>query len=92
MPAARRVTVRARRCELTAKEFDILHLLAEHPGRVFTKAQIYERRVGRGAPLAYLGTVQVHVRRLRTKIEENPDQPALVTTVWGIGYRFEEVR
>lgn len=84
----RRVTVRGTDVELTAKEFGILHLLAEHPGRVYTKAQIYETVWGE-EPFGDLGTVQVHVRRLRTKIEEHPDHPELVTTVWSIGYRFE---
>ena len=81
------VRVRGAEVELTAKEFDILRLLAEHPGRVYTKAQIYERVWGEDA-YGDLSTVQVHVRRLRTKIEEHADQPTLVTTVWGIGYRF----
>lgn len=87
--ARHRATVRGAEVELTAKEFDILRMLAEHPGRVFTKAQIYEGVWGEDA-FGDLGTVQVHVRRLRTKVEEHPDQPILVTTVWGIGYRFEE--
>ncbi|MDO9107929.1 MAG: response regulator transcription factor [Coriobacteriia bacterium] len=87
----RRVTVRGGDVDLTAKEFDILRMLAEHPGRVYTKAQIYEHVWGE-EPFGDLGTVQVHVRRLRMKIEENPDRPGLITTVWGIGYRFEEVR
>lgn len=84
----RRVVVHGAEVELTAKEFDLLAMLAEHPARVYTKAQIYERVWGE-APMGDLSTVQVHVRRLRTKIEEHPDEPALVTTVWGIGYRFE---
>jgi len=88
--ACRRVTVGGAEVELTATEFDILRLLAEHPGRVYTKAQIYELVWGE-ASFGDLSTVQVHVRRLRTKIEEHPDEPALVTTVWGIGYRFEDV-
>jgi len=87
--ARRRVTVRGVEVELTAKEFDILRLLAEHPGRVFTKAQIYET-VWHEEPFGDLGTVQVHMRRLRTKIESHPDRPELLTTVWSIGYRFEE--
>lgn len=87
--ARRRVTVRGAEVVLTAKEFDILRLLAEHPGRVYTKAQIYER-VWLEEPLGDLGTVQVHMRRLRTKIEAHPDRPELLTTVWSIGYRFEE--
>lgn len=87
--ARRRVIVRGHEVELTAKEFDILQMLAEHPGRVYTKAQIYEHVWGE-EPFGDLGTVQVHVRRLRMKIEENPDQPEIVTTVWSIGYRLEE--
>ncbi|HEY5432348.1 MAG TPA: response regulator transcription factor [Coriobacteriia bacterium] len=87
--ARRRVTVRGIEVELTAKEFDILRLLAEHPGRVYTKAQIYET-VWHEEPFGDLGTVQVHMRRLRTKVEAHPDRPELLTTVWSIGYRFEE--
>jgi two-component system response regulator VicR len=83
------VTVRGVEVELTAKEFDILRLLAEHPGRVYTKAQIYES-VWHEDPFGDLSTVQVHMRRLRTKIETHPDRPELLTTVWSIGYRFEE--
>ncbi len=86
--ARRSVSVRGRLVELTATEFDILRMLAEQPGRVFTKAQIYERVWGEEA-FGDLSTVQVHIRRLRTKIEEQPDRPRLVTTVWSIGYRFE---
>jgi DNA-binding response OmpR family regulator len=89
--AKHRVTVRGAEVELTAKEFDILRMLAEHPGRVYTKAQIYETVWGE-EPFGDLSTVQVHVRRLRTKIEAYPDHPELLTTVWGIGYRLEEAR
>jgi DNA-binding response OmpR family regulator len=85
----RRVTVRGTETDLTAKEFDILRLLAERPGRVFTKAQIYEQVWGED-PFGDLSTVQVHMRRLRLKIEMHPESPELLTTVWGIGYRFEE--
>jgi len=75
--------------ELTAKEFEILRMLAEHPSLVYTKAQIYEHVWGE-EPFGDLSTVQVHIRRLRMKIEENPDDPRLITTVWGIGYRLED--
>lgn len=84
----RSVRVREVDVVLTAKEFDILRMLTEHPSRVYTKAQIYEHVWGE-QPLGDLSTVHVHIRRLRTKIEEHPDRPRLVTTVWGIGYRFE---
>jgi DNA-binding response OmpR family regulator len=90
-PARHRVAVRGAEVELTSKEFDILRMLAEHPGRVYTKAQIYETVWGE-EPFGDLSTVQVHVRRLRTKIEARPDHPEMLTTVWGIGYRLEEVK
>ena len=85
----RKVTVRGDEVELTVKEFDILNMLAARPGRVYTKAQIYEQVWGEN-PFGDLGTVQVHIRRLRTKIEEDAEHPAIVTTVWGIGYRLNE--
>ena len=84
-----RVTVRGTDVELTAKEFDILRLLAEHPGRVYTKAQIYERVWGEDA-FGDLSTVQVHVRRLRTKIEEHPDEPDARHD--GVGHRLPASR
>lgn len=87
----RRAAVNGAEVDLTAKEFDILRLLAEHPGRVYTRAQIYEAVWGE-EPFGDLSTVQVHVRRIRTKIEAHPEAPALLTTVWGIGYRIEEAR
>lgn len=87
--ARHRVTVDGREIALTAKEFDILRMLAEHPGCVYTKAQIYEH-VWNEEPFGDLGTIMVHIRRLRTKVEEDPDEPKRLTTVWGIGYRFEE--
>jgi DNA-binding response OmpR family regulator len=74
--------------DLTATEFKILALLAAHPGRVYTKAQIYERVWGEDFGGDY-STVQVHITRLRKKIEADPAEPALIGTVWGIGYRFE---
>ncbi|MDH4139210.1 MAG: response regulator transcription factor [Coriobacteriia bacterium] len=82
------VTVRGEPVELTAKEFEILRLLASHPGRVYTKAQIYQLVWEEDFGGDY-STVQVHVRRLRTKIEEDPSDPKIIGTVWGIGYRFE---
>jgi DNA-binding response OmpR family regulator len=80
-------TVRGVPVELTATEFGILKLLAGHPGRVYTKAQIY-RQVWDEEFGGDFATVQVHVRRLRAKIEEDPSEPVLIGTVWGIGYRF----
>ena len=74
--------------ELTAKEFDMLYLLARHPKQVFTREQLLERVWG-GAQYIDPGTVTVHVRRLREKIEADPSHPAHLVTVWGVGYKFE---
>ena len=81
------VTVRGIAVELTATEFEILKLLAAHPGRVFTKAQIYQQ-VWDEEFGGDFSTVQVHIRRLRAKIEADASEPVFIGTVWGIGYRF----
>ncbi|GAB6931989.1 response regulator transcription factor [Calditerricola satsumensis] len=72
---------------LTAKEYALLKLFLEHPGRVFTKAQLFER-VWKEPYLGDDNTVMVHIRRLRAKIEPNPSQPQYIQTVWGIGYKL----
>jgi DNA-binding response OmpR family regulator len=72
---------------LTAKEFDLLWFLASHPGRVFSRAQLMARVWGYETAVD-TGTVTVHVRRLREKIERDPTHPRLLETVWGVGYRF----
>lgn len=82
------VTVKESQIELTAKEFDMLYLLARHPKQVFTRDQLLERVWG-GAEYIDPGTVTVHVRRLREKIESDPSSPAHLLTVWGVGYKFE---
>ena len=87
-PKSRVVTVKGSPIELTAKEFDMLYLLARHPKQVFTREQLLERVWG-GAQYIDPGTVTVHVRRLREKIEEDASKPARLLTVWGIGYKFE---
>jgi DNA-binding response OmpR family regulator len=74
---------------LTAREFDLLKLLAEHPRQVFDREQLFERLWDSyGDP----HTVTVHVARLREKLEKDPSHPALIVTVWGVGYRFEGER
>jgi DNA-binding response OmpR family regulator len=72
---------------LTAKEFDLLTYLMEHPRRAFRREELLERVWG----FSYgdTSTVTVHIRRLREKIEIDPSSPRYVTTVWGVGYRFE---
>jgi DNA-binding response OmpR family regulator len=87
-PRTRLVSVRGEAIDLTAREFDMLYLLARHPKQVFTREQLLERVWG-GAEYIDPGTVTVHVRRLREKIEADPSQPAHLLTVWGVGYKFE---
>ena len=72
---------------LTAKEFDLLAFLAGHPRQVFGRDQLMSRVWGYEAALD-TGTVTVHVRRLREKIETNPSEPEYLQTVWGVGYRL----
>jgi len=73
---------------LTAKEFDLLWMLASHPRQVFNRAQLLEHVWGE---TDYLdpSTVTVHVRRLREKIERDSSNPRYIHTVWGVGYKFE---
>jgi DNA-binding response OmpR family regulator len=72
---------------LTAREFDLLWFLASHPRRVFSREQLMGRVWGYSAALD-TGTVTVHMRRLREKIEDDPSHPRHLETVWGVGYRF----
>jgi two-component system, OmpR family, phosphate regulon response regulator PhoB len=72
---------------LTAKEFDLLWFLARHPRQVFSRDQLMDRVWGYEAALD-TGTITVHVRRLREKIEDDPAHPEWLQTVWGVGYRF----
>jgi len=73
---------------LTAKEFDMLYLMMRHPRQVYTRDQLLERIWG---VTDYIdpGTVTVHIRRLREKIETDPSAPRRIVTVWGVGYKFE---
>lgn len=74
--------------QLTAKEFDILKLFIKNPGRVFTKAEIYSF-VWQDEYYGDENIINVHMRRLREKIEENPSHPNIIKTLWGIGYKLE---
>lgn len=87
-PRTRVVMVKESQIELTAKEFDMMYLLARHPKQVFTRDQLLERVWG-GAEYIDPGTVTVHVRRLREKIESDPSKPKHLITIWGVGYKFE---
>jgi DNA-binding response OmpR family regulator len=73
---------------LTRKEYDLLELLASHPGRTFTRTDLLEK-VWDFAWDGDSSTVTVHIRRLREKIEDDPSEPRHLVTVWGVGYRFE---
>jgi DNA-binding response OmpR family regulator len=87
-PRSREVRMGERMIVLTAKEFDLLYFLARHPRQVFTRSQLLDQLWG----YEFYGdesTVTVHIRRLREKIEANPSQPAIIQTVWGVGYKFE---
>jgi DNA-binding response OmpR family regulator len=85
--ATREVRRQGEELKLTAKEFDLLWFLASNPRKVFSRDQLMSRVWGYEAALD-TGTVTVHVRRLREKIEESPSHPRFLQTVWGVGYRF----
>lgn len=81
------VTENGKKIDLTAKEFEILKLLMENPQKVYTKEQIYSL-IWKDAYLGDENAVNVHISRLRGKIEEDPKNPRYVVTVWGIGYKM----
>jgi DNA-binding response OmpR family regulator len=85
---AHQVSVEGVEKTLTAREFDLLYLLAQNPRQVFSRDQLLEKVWGE-ADYIDPGTVTVHIRRLREKIEPNPAEPRHLITVWGVGYRFE---
>lgn len=78
------------RIELTAKEFEILKLLMKNPKKVYTKEQIYSH-VWNDTYFGDENAVNVHISRLRNKIEDNPHNPQIVVTVWGIGYKLGDM-
>src|SRR5947209_7012168 len=88
-PAKREVTVGDRQVELTPKEFDLLRLFASNPGRVFPRKYLLEK-IWDYSYEGYDRTIDSHINRLRAKIEDNPENPQLVLTVWGIGYKFSD--
>ena len=75
--------------DLTFTEFEILCLLANSPGRVFSKEQIYDI-VWKEAYSGDYNIVMSHIRNIREKIEDNPSKPVYIQTVWGVGYRFNK--
>ena len=88
---SKRVTVDGENVSLTPMEYNILHLLMQHPGRVYSSAQIYEL-VWNEAALGSESAVAVHIRHLGEKIEINPSEPRYLKVVWGLGYKMEDMK
>lgn len=87
----RSVTVAGKEVELTAREFDLLHFFAKNPGRVFSRVQLLDKVWGYNHD-GYEHTVNSHINRLRSKIEQDPSNPKYVITVWGVGYKFTNAK
>ncbi|MEM1043629.1 MAG: response regulator transcription factor [Bacteroidota bacterium] len=85
----RKVRLGGEPVELTAKEFDLLALFAQHPGRAYSRQELLDKVWGYQYA-GYSHTVNSHINRLRSKIEPDPANPRYVQTVWGVGYRFAE--
>ena len=86
--STRTVVSNERDVKLTPKEFDLLYFLASNPGQVFTREQLLET-VWEYAYTGDAGTVTVHIKRLREKVEPDPLTPTYIKTVWSVGYKFE---
>jgi DNA-binding response OmpR family regulator len=86
---SREVRVDGKPVELTAKEFDLLLFLASAPKQVFSRSQLLEQVWESSTDWQDASTVTVHIRRIRRKIERDPNEPRWIATVWGVGYRFE---
>ncbi len=85
----RRVTIAGKEINLTAKEFDLLELLVFNPNKVYSRENLLTQVWGYASPgSGDVRTVDVHIRRLREKIEESPSEPKYVHTKWGVGYYF----
>jgi two-component system, OmpR family, response regulator ResD len=86
-PTGRRVHVDGEEVALTHREFELLLFLARHPGQAFTRNQLMDHVWGYSF-YTDTSTVTVHIRRLRAKLEQTPECPRWIETVWGVGYRF----
>ena len=87
-PVKHKVFVRGEEIKLPLKEFDLLHYLTQNPGRVLTREQIIDRIWGHD----YFGdtkTLDVHIKRIREKVEKNPNNPEIIQTIRGLGYKFQ---
>lgn len=87
---ARRVFLNGCPLELNAKEYELLLLFAQNPGKNLRKEYIFAQIWGMDS-FSENQTLTVHIKMLRTKIEANPREPKRITTVWGVGYRYEEI-
>ena len=87
-PEGRRVYVLGKEIDLTAKEFEVLELLVTNPNKVYSRESLLQAVWGKDYP-GDARTVDVHVRRLREKIEDNPSEPKYVHTKWGVGYYYK---
>ena len=87
-PSARTVTLDGQAINLTVREFELLHFLMRNPGQVFTREQLLDQVWGYTFA-SDMGTVTVHIRRLREKIEPDPANPVFLQTIWGVGYKLE---
>jgi DNA-binding response OmpR family regulator len=86
-PSARTVTLDSQPINLTVREFDLLQFLMRHPDQVFTREQLLDNVWGYTFA-SDMGTVTVHIRRLREKIERDPANPMFLQTIWGVGYKL----
>ena len=82
------VTVRGQQVSMPLKEFDLLEILVRNAGRVLTRSQLIDRVWG-GDYVGDTKTLDVHVKRLRAKVEEEPSKPVHLVTVRGLGYKYE---
>lgn len=88
-PCERSVVIENKEVILTNREFEILYLLARNPGRVFSKEQIYDI-IWQEPYSGDYNIVMSHIHNIREKIEDNPNEPTYIQTVWGVGYRFNK--
>ena len=86
---SRRAYIDEKEVNLTAKEFDLLELLMVHPNKVYSREELLNTVWGYDYP-GYVRTVDVHIRRLREKIESKPSDPKYIHTKWGVGYYFQK--
>lgn len=85
----RRITIKDKIIELTGKEFELIDLFLKNPGRVYTRENLLDIAWGVDYP-GDVRTVDVHIRRLREKIEDNPAEPSYLKTKWGVGYYYKK--